>query len=65
MSRKHKADPPGTQRLDVSMHPRELEEAAKTAARGFDRYKGHIAIDPDAEIITAAEVTAATSAMGA
>ncbi len=31
----------------------------KTAARGFDGYKGHIAIDPDSEIITAAEVTAA------
>jgi hypothetical protein len=30
----------------------------KTAARGFDGYKGHIAIDPDAELITAAEVTA-------
>ena len=30
----------------------------KTSARGFDGYKGHIAIDPDAEIITATEVTA-------
>jgi hypothetical protein len=30
----------------------------KTAARGFDGYKGHIAIDPDAEIITATTVTA-------
>ena len=30
----------------------------KTAARGFDGYKGHIAIDPDTEIITAAETTA-------
>ena len=29
----------------------------KTAARGFDGYKGHIAIDPDSEIITAAVVT--------
>lgn len=33
MSRKHKADPPHTQRLDVSMHPRELEEAAKADRR--------------------------------
>ncbi len=30
----------------------------KTSARGFDGYKGHIAIDPDVEIITATEVTA-------
>jgi hypothetical protein len=29
----------------------------KTAARGFDGYKGHVAIDPDSEIITATEVT--------
>jgi transposase len=30
----------------------------KTNARGFDGYKGHVAIDPDTEIITATEVTA-------
>ncbi|TVS83805.1 transposase [Mycobacterium helveticum] len=30
----------------------------KTSARGFNGYKGHIAIDPDVEIITATEVTA-------
>lgn len=29
----------------------------KTAARGFDGYKGHLAIDPDSEIITATTVT--------
>jgi len=28
----------------------------KTSAHGFDGYKGHIATDPDSEIITAAEV---------
>jgi Transposase DDE domain/Transposase domain (DUF772) len=33
----------------------------KTSARGFDGYKGHIAIDPDSEIITAAEATAGNS----
>jgi hypothetical protein len=33
MSTKHKADPPGTQRLDVSMDPHELEEAAKADRR--------------------------------
>ena len=30
----------------------------KTAARGFDGYKGHIAIDPDSELIVAITVTA-------
>ena len=30
----------------------------KTAARGFDGYKGHVGIDPDSEIITATTVTA-------
>ena len=37
----------------------EARHGHKTEARGFDGYKGHIAIDPDSEIITAAEVTAA------
>jgi hypothetical protein len=30
----------------------------KTAARGFDGYKGHVAVDPDCELITATTVTA-------
>jgi hypothetical protein len=30
----------------------------KTSARGFDGYKGHIAVDPDSEIITDTVVTA-------
>jgi len=30
----------------------------KTSARGFDGYKGHLAIDPDSEIVTATKVTA-------
>src|SRR3954470_22055011 len=29
----------------------------KTQARGFDGYKGHVAVDPDSEIITATTVT--------
>jgi hypothetical protein len=33
----------------------------KTTAHGFDGSKGHIAADPDSEIITAAEVSTATS----
>ncbi len=30
----------------------------KTSARGFDGYKGHVAVDPDSELITATAVTA-------
>ncbi len=30
----------------------------KTSHRGFDGYKGHLALDPDSEIITATQVTA-------
>ena len=33
----------------------------KTSARGFDGYKGHAAIDPDSEIITDTEVSAANA----
>jgi hypothetical protein len=33
----------------------------KTSARGFDGYKGHIAIDPDTEIVTATATTAGNS----
>jgi hypothetical protein len=33
----------------------------KTSARGFDGYQGHIAIDPDPEIITATEATPGNS----
>jgi Transposase DDE domain/Transposase domain (DUF772) len=33
----------------------------KTAAHGYDGYKGHLAIDPDSEVICAAEVSPATS----
>ena len=33
----------------------------KTSARGFDGYKGHIAADPDSEIITAAAATPGNS----
>ncbi len=36
----------------------EARHGHKTAARGFDGYKGHLAIDPDTEIITATTVTA-------
>src|SRR3954471_9831528 len=37
----------------------------KTRQRGFDGYKGHVAIDPDSEIITSTTVTAGNIADGA
>ena len=43
----------------------ETRHGHKTAARGFDGHKGHIAIDPDSEIITASVVTAGNVADGA
>jgi hypothetical protein len=36
----------------------EARHGHKTAARGFDGYKGHVAVEPDSEVITATEVTA-------
>jgi len=36
----------------------------KTSARGFDGYKGHVAVDPDSEMITATTVTAANAGDG-
>lgn len=35
----------------------EARHGHKTSARGFDGYKGHVAVDPDAELITATAVT--------
>jgi hypothetical protein len=42
----------------------EARHGHKTSARGFDGYKGHIAIDPDSEIITASAVSAGNVADG-
>jgi hypothetical protein len=39
----------------------EARHGHKTAARGFDGYKGHVAEDPDSEIITATAVTPGNS----
>jgi len=36
----------------------EARHGHKTASRGFDGYKGHIAVDPDSEIITQTKVSA-------
>jgi hypothetical protein len=43
----------------------EARHGHKTQSRHFDGYKGHVAIDPDSEIITATEVTAGNVADGA
>ena len=36
----------------------------KTNARGFDGYKGHVALDPDAELVTATAVTPGSAGDG-
>ena len=36
----------------------------KTSSRGFDGYKGHVALDPDSEFITATTVTAGNAGEG-
>jgi hypothetical protein len=41
----------------ISMVDPQARHGHKTAARGFDGYKGHVAVDPDSEIITATLVT--------
>ena len=43
----------------ISTVDTEARHGHKTSARGYDGYKGHIAIDPDSEMITAAKATAA------
>lgn len=43
----------------------ETRHGHKTAARGFDGYKGHAAVDPDSEIITDTKVTAGNVGDGA
>jgi len=42
----------------------ETRHGHKTAARGFDGYKGHIAVDPESEIITDTIVTPGNTADG-
>jgi hypothetical protein len=39
----------------------EARHGHKTAAHSFDGYKGHVAIDPDSELVTATTVTAGNS----
>jgi hypothetical protein len=40
----------------ISVVDPQARHGHKTGARGFDGYKGHVAIDPDSEVVTAAEV---------
>jgi hypothetical protein len=42
----------------ISTVDTEARHGHKTAARGFDGYKGHLAVDPDSEIITNTAVSA-------
>ena len=48
----------------VSTVDSDARHGHKTAAKGFDGYKGHIAIDPDSEMIVATTVTAANAGDG-
>ena len=43
----------------------ESRHGHKTTARGFDGYKGHAAVDPDSELVTATTVTPGNVADGA
>jgi hypothetical protein len=45
----------------ISVVDPQARHGHKSNARGFDGYKGHVAIDPDSEIITQAEVGAANA----
>jgi transposase len=40
----------------ISVVDPQARHGHKSNARGFDGYKGHVAIDPDSEVVTAAEV---------
>jgi hypothetical protein len=45
----------------ISVVDPQARHGHKSNAHGFDGYKGHVAIDPDSEVITAAEVGAANA----
>jgi hypothetical protein len=45
----------------ISVVDPDARHGHKTSARGFDGYKGHVAVDPDTEIITATAVTPGNS----
>ena len=41
----------------ISVVDPDARHGHKTAARKFDGYKGHVAVDPDSEVITSTVVT--------
>lgn len=45
----------------VSTVDAEARHGHKTATRGFDGYKGHVAVDPDSELVTSTQVTPGNS----
>lgn len=49
----------------ISVVDPETRHGHKSSARGFDGYKGHVAIDPDSEIITETVVSAGNTGDGA
>ena len=49
--------PAGRRDRVISTVDPDARHGHKTSARGFDGYKGHTALDPDSEIITATTVT--------
>ncbi len=49
----------------ISLVDPETRHGRKSSAHGFDGYKGHVAIDPDTEIITATTVTPGNTGDGA
>jgi hypothetical protein len=50
-------------RLISTVDP-DARHGRKTRAQGFDGYKGHVAVDPDSELITATTVTAGNGGEG-
>jgi hypothetical protein len=45
----------------ISVVDPDARHGRKTSARGYDGYKGHVAVDPDSEIITDTKATAASA----
>ena len=45
----------------ISIVDPQARHGHKTSARGFDGYKGHVAVDPDTELVTATTVTPANT----
>ena len=48
----------------ISTVDQDARHGRKTSSRGFYGYKGHVALDPDSEFITATTVTAGNAGEG-